>query len=184
LLVFLFLSSFVYATPQVNDALLYEGKWRSIWYVDPLESQITPEITEKWFSKQNSASLDGYFAKWEIDNNYLVLTDIKHFGPGPWNLISLPLSVISPNWSNKVRATWYSGKFITPILQSRSNYGLPIYIAREFRIEQGRVTAISLVFPFFQPMRTYLFVLPLLIAVIGLSLILLKLRKRKKQCPQ
>lgn len=167
----------VFATPQMLDGLRYKGEDRAIFYVMPLEDQITPEVRTKWFNHTSTACWRGYVALWEIDDQYLVLREVKACGPGFWDFTSVPLSVISPDWTNRVRATWFSGTFETPIWYSQKGSGLPIFIARQFCIEQGRLTSASVIFPVLAPLRPYLFTIPVLIAVIVLGSLLYRLRR-------
>ena len=175
----LFLASDVLATPQILDSLRYKGKDRAVFYVMPLEAKITPAISARWFSRTSTACGRGYVAFWEIEDQFLILREIKACGPGFWDFTSVPLSAISSDWTNRVRATWFSGKFEIPIWHSRKGVGLPIFIAREFCIQQGRLMSTSLVFPILDSVRPFFFAVPLMFVVMVLGVLLLREMQKK-----
>lgn len=116
----LLLSTSCYATEQIPDRIIVDGKEY------PLHSHILqplldrPDIHERWKAlvPQNvppcSASILGYSATWEIADNRLYLRRV-HVNPCDREPKELQLSYLLPWDVSSVEAIWYSGPLFVPL---------------------------------------------------------------------
>jgi len=116
-----------WATSQVADEVVYEGKVYPFGTDEidtwPLDSYLEKVGRQGIFSSegiQQSANWRGYTAKWEIRGGNLLLIDIlKLYGDtkldsSTWEWRHMPLDVILKGQSYPAFASWYSGSLILP----------------------------------------------------------------------
>lgn len=112
----LLLGSFnsVFATAQMPDILIYEGKEESI-FTNPLESYFGGEHPrpEGLFKFSCTANWRGYMATWEIKEGSLYLVKIVE-GTCSMDAPEIPVSGIFPGKKAPVLADWYSGSLRIP----------------------------------------------------------------------
>lgn len=111
---FLLLSAKVYATAQMPDYLIYKGKSLPI-FSNPLESYFDEENLRPFhiFIYSCTALWRGYFATWEIKENYLYLIKLVE-GTCEKDAGEIPVSLIFPDQTLPVKATWFTGRLIIP----------------------------------------------------------------------
>ena len=135
------------ATVQIPDILIYEGKTEPILrFTNPLESYFNEENPKPWnvFINICSANARGYFAIWEIKDNYLYLT--KLLEDSCWeNSPEITIFKVFPGQQLPIKATWFSGTLRIPhgkLLKQGMGYEPSIYEQDLiFTIEEGKVVS-------------------------------------------
>lgn len=113
LAVFLF-SHAVWSTEQTPDVLFYKGQKLSLYtgwgHPSPLQTYFQQKEIKYPFVMLSTANYRGHIATWEIENDVLLLTEIKiredKFKPEKYNIKSESDSIIS---DGNIFADWFSG---------------------------------------------------------------------------
>jgi hypothetical protein len=103
-----------WATAQLPDKLIYEGKTVGI-YSEPLEQYFSKDRPKpiEWMRMTCTALWRGYLATWEIKDDKLYLVKIVRNGCDE-DAPALPLSKLFPGAKGPVFATWYTGTLVIP----------------------------------------------------------------------
>lgn len=142
----LILSSNVFATTQVNEILMYEGKIKPL-SSEPLEpyfnEQQHPRLRNTTCNGISTGNWRGYVGTWEIKENELYLIKLIK-GNCSEKPPEIPLTEIFPNQPTPIKATWFSGTLKVPL--GKSFYDGLIYEKELlFTIEKGVVISKKLV---------------------------------------
>lgn len=158
------------ATSQIPDTLRHGG-WTHEVHGGLLPDDATASLMEsaRWVS---SRCWLGYVAEWEIRDDRLWLTGLTTYDGEP-----IVLSSLSSNWSNRVQATWFSGKMWSQrvcvlFLPSRPSGGIHV-AEREFSFKDGKLIGTSLRFSL---LGVYLLLMEI---AIGAAIVALFVRSRK-----
>ena len=114
-LLFMILSSNLFATAQMPDILLYKGETYPI-FSNPLESYFNDDNPrpKDIFKFSCTASWRGYIATWKIEKNNLYLVKLVE-GTCDEEAAEIPLKTIFNLQKKPIPATWFSGKIRIPM---------------------------------------------------------------------
>lgn len=109
LLLYIALQANAFATAQMGDLLIYEGKTEGI-FSNPLESYFNEEHPRpnELFKASCSANWRGYLATWEIKDGFLYLNRLVE-GNCSNDAAEIPLSKVFPEQKAPIKAVWFSG---------------------------------------------------------------------------
>lgn len=97
-------------TAQIPERLAYKGEMAEM-HTEPLQEYLTKSSTKIDFQVNCSALWRGYIGSWEIVDGLLYLVGLEGTLKGG---AKASLSIIFPNTSGKVLASWYSGTLRIP----------------------------------------------------------------------
>jgi hypothetical protein len=99
----------VWATAQMGDILVYQGKNQSI-FSNPLESYFDDQHPrpKAVFKFSCTANWRGYVATWKIEEDYLYLVKLVE-GSCSEDAPEIPIASIFPEQQLPIKATWFSG---------------------------------------------------------------------------
>lgn len=103
-----------WATAQIPDRLIYEGKTVGI-YSEPLEQYFNKDHPKpiEWMQAMCSALWRGYLATWEIKDDKLYLIRVVKDGCSS-DAPAYPLSNLFPGKKGPIFADWYTGTLVVP----------------------------------------------------------------------
>lgn len=107
--------TFVFATAQFGDILIYKGTTYSI-SSEPLESWFGKEHARpnELFKAMCTACWRGYVGTWEIkDDGYLYLVKLVE-GSCDMDAPEIPLEKVFPGQKGPIKASWFTGTLVVP----------------------------------------------------------------------
>ena len=171
-------ASQVCATRQVDDQLVVDGRQHRASYGTPSVRDLVP--IERWdelFPNISTACWRGYVAKWTVIDGVLYLSSVRHHNLPGRPTGEIPLSVINPEWSAPIPATWFSGTISCPKMEIPSRTWVPHYLAyKEFTFVNGRHVGTSLRIPALAVSWPYIAVI-----VPGGLILIFVVRRRKRK---
>jgi hypothetical protein len=100
------ITSALYATSQIPEALIYNGITNDM-YSTPLESFFSAGKPKLFLEKPSStACWRGYVGTWKIEDDELYLVVLQEGHPRTG---AIPLDMVNPKWVSPVKATWFTG---------------------------------------------------------------------------
>ena len=127
------------AAPQLPDHLVVEGRSEAL-VASPLQAALDADAQlhgrlKRYFSQKPCPELErGYRATWELREGALLLVklDVDPCGGGK----TVPLSLVFPNATGPVKATWFSGELRTD--PGRVRYVKSGTVTGEAKVERPR----------------------------------------------
>jgi len=145
-LYFLMLSTKAFATDQMSEILMYEGKVKPL-LSEPLEpyfnEQPHPRLKNTTCNGISTNNWRGYVGTWEIKENVLYLIKLVK-GNCSGNPPEIPLTKIFPTQPAPIKATWFSGTLKVPFGKSLYS-GLMYEKELLFMVENGVIISKKLV---------------------------------------
>jgi len=132
-----------WATAQMPDKLIYEGKTVDI-HSEPLEQYFNKNHPKPFSMMQPTCTAlwRGYLATWEIKKDKLYLVKVVGGGCGD-DEPEVPISKLFPGKSSPIFANWYSGTLVVPQgkMLSYEHMGYEQVYEKELRIRisKGKV---------------------------------------------